>query len=125
MKISNELLAAYAEGNVSNEERIQVRHYLSENPAELESVMMIMDEDFELDPYADDSDSSQNLNIGRMAHVNEDSFSDISLSAAAFAPACSMENKVMQNAFNVKTPGHADKPTFSNQLENLLAELGM
>ena len=44
MKISNELLAAYAEGNVSTEERNVVRQYLAEYPQELESVMMMMDE---------------------------------------------------------------------------------
>ena len=124
MKISNELLAAYAEGNVSNEERKQVRQYLSENPAELESVMMMMDEDYELDPYTDE-DTSLEFNIGNMAHVNKDSFSDIALSAAAFAPACSMENDVMLKASNIETPGHADKPSFSSQLGNLLDELGL
>lgn len=124
MKISNELLAAYAEGNVSIEERKQVRQYLSENPAELESVMMMMDEDYELDPYADEV-YSQNFNIGSMAHVDEDSFSDIALSAAAFAPACSIENNVMLNSSNIETPGHADKPSFSSQLGNLLDEIGL
>ena len=49
MKISNELLAAYAEGNVSTEERNVVRQYLAEYPQELESVMMMMDEDYELE----------------------------------------------------------------------------
>ena len=124
MKISNELLAAYAEGNVSNVERKQVRQYLSENPAELESVMMMMDEDYELDPYADE-DSSQEFNIGNMAHVDKDSFSDIALSAAAFAPACSMENNVMLKASNIETPGHADKSSFSSQLGSLLDEIGL
>lgn len=126
MKISNELLAAYAEGNVSNEERTQVRQYLSENPAELESVMMMMDEDYELDPYADEDNSSQNYNIGSMARVDEESFSDIALSAAAFAPAFFMGNKeAAQIASIIETPGHADKPSFSCQLENLLDELGL
>lgn len=125
MKISNELLAAYAEGNVSIEERNQVRQYLSENPAELESVMMMMDEDYELDPYADEDYSSQNFNIGSMAHVDEESFSDIALSAAAFAPACSLENKIAKNHINIETPGHADNVSFSNELENLLDELGL
>ena len=125
MKISNELLAAYAEGNVSIEERNQVRQYLSENPAELESVMMMMDEDYELDPYADEDYSSQCFNIGSVAHVDEDSFSDIALSAAAFAPACSMENNVMLKSSNIETPGRADYPSFSSQLGDLLDEIGL
>lgn len=125
MKISNELLAAYAEGNVSIEERNQVRQYLSENPAELESVMMMMDEDYELDPYADEDYSSKNFNIGSMAHVDEESFSDIALSAAAFAPACSMENNAMRKSSYIETPGRADYPSFSSQLGDLLDEIGL
>lgn len=125
MKISNELLAAYAEGNVSIEERNHVRQYLSENPAELESVMMMMDEDYELDPYDNEDYSSQKFNIGSMAHVDECSFSDIALSAAAFAPACSMENKIVKNSINIETPGQADNTSFGNELGNLLDELGL
>ena len=48
IKISDGLLAAYAEGNVSHEERMAVRQYLMDNPNELESVMMMMDEDFDI-----------------------------------------------------------------------------
>lgn len=48
MNISNELLAAYAEGKVSELERNNVRQYLSEHPEELESLMMMMDEDYDL-----------------------------------------------------------------------------
>lgn len=48
INISDELLAAYAEGNVSNDERMAVRQYLMDNPSELESVMMMMDEDYDI-----------------------------------------------------------------------------
>ena len=43
MIIDNELLAAYAEGNVSQEEREAVRQYLAENPDMMESVLFAMD----------------------------------------------------------------------------------
>ena len=46
MEITNELLAAYAEGNVTPEERKAVREYLTEHPSQLESVMMMMDDDY-------------------------------------------------------------------------------
>ena len=46
MEITNELLAAYAEGNVTPEERKEVREFLTEHPSQLESVMMMMDEDY-------------------------------------------------------------------------------
>ena len=48
INISDELLAAYAEGNVSNDERMAVRQYLMDNPDELESVMMMMDDDYDI-----------------------------------------------------------------------------
>ena len=49
MIITNELLAAYAEGNVSQEEREAVRRYLAENPEEMESVLFAMEYPFTLD----------------------------------------------------------------------------
>ena len=48
MDITNELLAAYAAGNVSDSERNVVRQYLADHPEELESVMIMMDEDFDI-----------------------------------------------------------------------------
>lgn len=48
MKITNELLAAYADGNVSQEERLAVRQYLTENPGEWDSMLMMMDEDYDI-----------------------------------------------------------------------------
>ena len=48
MDITNDLLAAYAAGNVSDSERNAVRQYLAEHPDELESVMIMMDEDFDI-----------------------------------------------------------------------------
>lgn len=49
MVITNELLAAYAEGNVTAEERKAVRAYLTEHPSQLESVMRMMDRDYDLE----------------------------------------------------------------------------
>lgn len=48
MNITNELLAAYAEGNVSQEERKCVRQYLTENPQEWDTMLTMMDDDYEL-----------------------------------------------------------------------------
>lgn len=56
MEITNELLAAYAEGNVSESERNAVRQYLIDNPEELESVLIMMDKDFDI--QLDDMPSS-------------------------------------------------------------------
>lgn len=46
--ITDELLSAYADGNVTLDERLAVRQYLMDNPNELESVMMMMDEDYDI-----------------------------------------------------------------------------
>lgn len=56
MNITNELLAAYAEGNVSNEERVAVRQYLTENPGEWDSMLMMMDDNYDI--TLDDEDIS-------------------------------------------------------------------
>lgn len=50
MKITDELLASYAEGNVSLQERKAVRQYLMDNPDRLESVLMMMDDNYEITP---------------------------------------------------------------------------
>lgn len=48
MEITSELLAAYAEGNVSESECQAVRQYLADHPDQLETVMIMMDEDFDI-----------------------------------------------------------------------------
>lgn len=48
MEITNNLLAAYAKGNVSKEERLFVRHHLAEDVGDLLSVFDMMDEDKDL-----------------------------------------------------------------------------
>lgn len=48
MEITKELLAAYAEGNVSDLERESVRQYLIDNPDEMENVMIMMDDDYDI-----------------------------------------------------------------------------
>ena len=125
MKISNELLAAYAEGKVTKEERNQVRQYLAENPQELESVMMMMDEDYEL---------SVDDNIGNMGHVDasndsfpkmaakvakKSSFSDLCYSAAAFAP------KINPIVNRMTGSESTTKESFGKRLDDFMDELGI
>lgn len=111
MEITNELLAAYAEGNVSESERNAVRQYLTDNPDELETVLMMMDEDYELE--VDDEDD-----VGDHVQLNmKDSFSNICYSAAAFAP------RVMplKNFFN--NPPIIEKSNFNKRLDDLLDDI--
>lgn len=48
MEITKDLLAAYAKGNVSESERNVVRQYLTDNLEDLETVMEMMDEDYDI-----------------------------------------------------------------------------
>ena len=114
MNISNELLAAYAAGNVTNDERNAVRQYLAEHPQELESVMMMMDEDYELD--LDDAEENNSFVDGQHG---ADSFHDIALSAAAFAPQMSCLN---HNSVSRTT---SDRSSFNQQLDELLDDIGI
>lgn len=43
MEITNELLAAYAKGNVTEEERLAVRGHLAKNPADMQTVFEALD----------------------------------------------------------------------------------
>ena len=61
MEITSELLAAYAEGNVSESERNAVRQYLADHPDQLESVAIMMDEDFDIQLEESDKASSQSF----------------------------------------------------------------
>ena len=61
MEITSELLAAYAEGNVSESERNAVRQYLADHPDQLESVAIMMDEDFDIQLEESDKTSSRSF----------------------------------------------------------------
>lgn len=114
MNISNELLAAYAVGNVTNDERNAVRQYLAENPRDLETVMMMMDDDYELE--LDGTDENEFLVDSQHGL---DSFHDIALSAAAFAPQmpCLNHNSVSRTT--------SDRNNFNQQLDELLDDIGI
>ena len=81
MTITSEMLAAYAEGKVSGVERDAIRKYLADNPSELQTVVMMMDEDYDLD--VDDSASEP---FDYAGETDDSSDFSIALSAAAFAP---------------------------------------
>ena len=120
MKINNELLAAYAEGNVSQEERKTVRQYLMENPQELESVAMMMDEDYDLEVEEDNDtlDTSPDFAIGSVGGmVGSIAIPSLCMSAAAFAP------NITSKLSRASSKKQAGKGSFSKRLDNLLDEL--
>lgn len=125
MKISNELLAAYAEGKVTKEERNQVRKYLSENPAELESVMIMMDEDYELS-VDDNIVNIEHLDVPKAPFqkiatkvAKKLPFSDLCCNAAAFAPTI---NPIVNKIECVKS---TPKESFGKRLDDFMDELGI
>ena len=113
MEITNELLAAYAEGNVSESERNTVRQYLADNLDQLETVMMMMDEDYDLD-------LEYETEVKNVASANDEGiFSDICYSAAAFAP------RIVPMKNIIESPGHDDIGCFNQRLDDLLDEIDL
>ena len=114
MKITNELLAAYAEGNVTPEERKVVRRYLVDHLSELESVMFMMDSD-------DDMDVTPQKEISfKGAAASPQTFGLAFSSRAFFAPKRAVESyccasESSSDAFSPKT--------FDDRLNDLLDEI--
>ena len=116
MNITDELLAAYAEGNVNEQERDVVRRYLTDHPDELETVVTMMDGDYDLN--LDDSPVSED----HPSSTIEDSFSNICYSAAAFVPhVMPAIGKVAKAIFGKKDS--QDGSAFHQRLNDLLDEV--
>ena len=79
MEITDELIACYVEGTVTEEERDAVRAYLCEHPCELERILNLMDNDIE--DYLGEREET-----AVREDMDDDALTDIALSAAAFAP---------------------------------------
>lgn len=111
MEITNELLAAYAEGNVTPEERKAVREYLTEHPSQLESVMMMMDEDYgmEVKPH------SKDISFKCLMRPRQ---RDLSFASAAFVPSVSHSSFGMMEASMCE-----DSASFGDRLGDLLDEI--
>lgn len=81
MLVNEELIAAYIDGNVTTEERNEVRRYLSAHPAEQDLVLSMMDDCDTIETEEEQSTHSNVISIQR-----DQSFGDIAYAAAAFAP---------------------------------------
>lgn len=108
MNISNELLAAYAAGNVSDEERAQVRQYLLERPSELESVMMMMDEDYDIEPESHSDKESDGITI----YLNHSKHSEHTSNSISRVASCDFPNASQKS-----------KNSFDDNIESLLSEV--
>ena len=78
MEITEEIIAAYVEGNVTDAERKEVRRYLAVHPEMQDLVLALMDDSDLAEPQT------------RKASIkplhSQQSYSDIAFAAAAFAP---------------------------------------
>ena len=111
MDITNELLAAYAEGNVSDSERTAVRQYLAEHPEELESVMIMMDEDFDIQLEDKDRDvpsRSFDEELDALLDEIEDDDSDTNAPSISILPLMSKAaQNVVDNLCAIRCEGYA------------------
>lgn len=111
MEITSELLAAYAEGNVSESERNAVRQYLTEHPDQLESVMIMMDEDFDIqleDKKSSGITSSFDEELDALLDEIDSEEPDESAQAISILPLMSKAaQNVVDNLCAVKCEGYA------------------
>lgn len=102
------MLAAYAEGKVSGTERDAIRKYLADNPSELHTVAMMMDEDYDMDV----EDNNVGAKISKLPSV-----SNLCCSAVAFAPIQMVNIKKLLN------DNRQPKGSFDKKLNDLMDDL--
>jgi len=111
MEITSELLAAYAEGNVSESERNAVRQYLTEHPDQLESVMIMMDEDFDIqleDKKSSGTTSSFDEELDALLDEIDSEEPDASAQSISILPLMSKAaQNVVDNLCAVRCEGYA------------------
>lgn len=115
MKTTNEVLASFAEGKLTQEERVSVRQDLARHPRNMELVMMMMDRDYELTL---DKEQAM-LEAEGIPVIDSDGLASplLTYSAAAFAPQQNAQPHI------IDVPGHADNEGFDQRLDALLSDL--
>ena len=107
MDITNELLAAYAAGNVSASERQVVRQYLVDHPEELESVMVMMDDDFDIQLENAVPSCSFDEELGALLDEVESEESDATTSSENILPLLSKAARNIDNLCVIRCEGYA------------------
>ena len=77
MEITDEIFAKYSEGKATLEEVASVRRYLIQHPEERENLLLLMD---------DHQDYLGEWKENEFENTKDADFSDVMMSAAAFAP---------------------------------------
>lgn len=121
IRITEQLLAAYVEGNVSPEERTVVRNYLAQHQEQLESVLFMMDSFEEVPSDMDTASTGNNGLSGEKTGNVSALFPDLSMCAAAFAPP--VPKQIKPDCHIADSPDHADtRASFSSRLDSLLED---
>lgn len=107
MEITNEIIAKYIDGTATPEEVSCVRQYLVQHPEENENILTLMDDH---EDYWDEWDDAGYENC------KDSVFSDIMMSAAAFAP-------TLRTVKRKKRSGAANGETLLSRMSNMLDEL--
>ena len=126
MEITNELLAAYAEGNVKPEERKAIRQFLTEHPDLLESVAMMMDEDYGMEakpPRKKEISFKGSMASRAMANGSALASASVfpigSIAAGVAAGAAAVYGSIFERDSSAPTAPQ----TFNERLDDLLDEL--
>ncbi len=113
MELNDELMACYLDGDATQEELVEVRDYLCQNPEEFESIIALMDED--KDDYLGEWSEEEEI----ASLCDGENFSDISLSAAAFAP-----NSIRLNSKEPNSESVSNKANLAySRLVDMLSEI--
>lgn len=112
MSINEELIAAYIDGNVTTEERDEVRRYLSVHPAEQDLVLSIMDDCDTIET------EEQRIHSNVIPIQRKQSFGDIAYAAAAFAPQVQMEKPQSNGTVERFERRRLRMATFLNELNS-------
>lgn len=116
-KITAQLLAAYAEGKVSKAERDAVRQYLAEHPEQMETVMLMMDQDSELGLVKGGKNGDKTTLSDAFGSLVKATSGGVMLNSAAFAP-CILPKTIKTS----KSP-KVVKSGFKHRLDDFLDEI--
>lgn len=107
MEITDEIIARYAEVTATPEEVTTVREYLLKHPEERESILLLMD---------DHHDYQEAWNENEFENTKDADFSDLMMSAAAFAPPIKLVKKKKRSTLERGS-------SFLCRMSNMLDEL--
>lgn len=112
MVITEEIIAAYIEGKVSEDERKEVRRYLAIHPEMQDLVLALMDDSEDIE------EDNAKPNAKSVPLHSEQCYSDIAFAAAAFAPKMIVESSVdKENVENQIGKRRKRMASFWNELE--------